>query len=70
MSSVPSLKYHDRYENIDLVCTYNILAIKRTPDFGVWSARHSGLNVGGVRIPHPHPHPHKKMFVLDTLFSE
>ena len=25
-------------------------------DFGVWSARHSGLNIEGVRIPHPHNH--------------
>ena len=25
-------------------------------DFGVWSARHSGLNREGVRIPHPHNH--------------
>ena len=24
--------------------------------FGVWSARHSGLNIEGVRIPHPHNH--------------
>ena len=57
-------------QKIGLRKVYQGIAIKRTPDFGVWSARHSGLNVGGVRIPHPHPHPHKKMFVLDTLFSE
>ena len=46
------------------------VAIKRTPDFGVRSARHSGLNIGGVRIPHPHYHAHiKKCSSRYTLFS-
>ena len=33
-----------------------VLILILTFDFGVWSARHSGLNIEGVRIPHPHNH--------------
>ena len=56
--------------NVTILKSFNKVAIKRTPDFRVRSARPQCLNIGDVRIPHAHPHAHtSKSVVLNTLFS-
>ena len=67
------LTHHNNRQHYTYIVSYSVclLAIKRTPHIGVWSARPRGLNIGGVRIPHAHPHsPTSKRVVLDTLFSK
>ena len=53
---ISTLECHHFLENMKDI----LLAIKRTPDFRVRSARPRGVNIGDVRIPHPHYHAHIK----------